>query len=113
MPGAIATGAVATSTSTTVETPTSIQISIAVNIRAAIGDKGADLNIGRSIAKAFLIETRQQGKSLTAQVPTTRLSLESSFADEPNREDRILVVVVRVIVAERAAWATAVVQAAA
>ena len=95
MRGEIAIGAAAISISITTKTSTGIQISIAVSTRAATAakadaDKGpGDLSTIQSTAKAFLTATKGRRKNSTEPAPTTRLSPESSFADEPNREDKI------------------------
>jgi len=80
-----------TSTSIIAGTPTSTIISIVANTKVETGDREVDLNIGQSTARAFLIAINRRRKNSTELVPTMRLSHGSSFADEPNRGDRILV----------------------
>jgi len=52
-------------------------------------DKAAGSSIIQSTARVFHIVTKGHRKNSTARAPTTRLSRGNSFADAPNREDRI------------------------
>ena len=52
-------------------------------------DKAAGSSIIQSTARVFHIVTKGHRKNSTARAPMTRSSRESSFADGPNREDKI------------------------
>jgi hypothetical protein len=95
MPGEVATGAAAMSTSTLTGIPISTTISIAANTRGATVaradvDKGpGDFSTIRSTVKVFPIAIKVQRKNSIVRVPMTQSNRASSSAAGPTPADKI------------------------